>query len=93
LVGATWESMVDALLPSECVYCGQEAEVLDHIRPRSKGGMDHDGNLVPSCKKCNNGRGGKHRRTLVEWDRDRVTRAASVSSKVMAELERLGAVV
>jgi hypothetical protein len=51
--------------------------------------MDHEGNLVPSCRNCNNGRGGKHRRTLTEWDPVRVAHARRHSAKVEAEWQRL----
>ena len=43
-----------------CVYCGKDlhsakpADVtLDHLEPRSNGGMNHETNLVTACHACN----------------------------------------
>lgn len=36
-----------------CVYCGDEAETVDHIIPLMKGGTDDPLNLVAACGKCN----------------------------------------
>ena len=45
-----------------CVWCGNTLEdgsilSLDHVVPYSKGGTNHESNLVCSCKKCNSSRG------------------------------------
>ena len=32
---------------------------MDHVIPRRLGGLDDDGNLVSSCKKCNLSKGGR----------------------------------
>ena len=37
----------------KCVYCGNKAEEIDHIVPKSKGGTNSTYNLVASCKACN----------------------------------------
>ena len=36
-----------------CQYCGAAAENLDHVIPRSRGGMHSWDNVVASCRKCN----------------------------------------
>jgi len=36
-----------------CSYCGCEANEVDHVIPRAKGGSHELDNLVASCKKCN----------------------------------------
>ena len=36
-----------------CQYCGKSAESVDHIVPRSKGGLHEWSNVVACCKKCN----------------------------------------
>lgn len=45
-----------------CAYCGAGVEQgatlsLDHVRPHSKGGSNHESNLVTSCTRCNSSRG------------------------------------
>jgi 5-methylcytosine-specific restriction endonuclease McrA len=42
-----------------CYYCGKEAETLDHVNPRHKGGSSEDNNLVPACRRCNRLKGGR----------------------------------
>lgn len=46
-----------------CVYCGaavpQDLLTLDHVEPRVKGGDRSDGNLVTSCRPCNEAKGGE----------------------------------
>lgn len=37
----------------KCAYCGGEFEEIEHIIPRSKGGLTTRNNIVPSCKRCN----------------------------------------
>lgn len=50
-----------------CVYCGAEYEDVDHVIPRSQGGTNHVENLVPACRSCNRGVGGKFARTPAQW--------------------------
>ena len=47
-----------------CVYCGATVEdgtqlALDHLRPHSKGGTNHETNLVTCCGRCNSSRGNR----------------------------------
>lgn len=51
----------------QCVYCGGQPEHLDHVIPKSKGGIDHPINLVTSCARCNLSKGNKN---AVEWYKD-----------------------
>ena len=39
-----------------CVYCGGEAELLDHVLPRPKG-SNYSSNLVSCCYSCNTAKG------------------------------------
>lgn len=36
-----------------CQYCGDSAENIDHVIPRSRGGMHVWDNVVASCRPCN----------------------------------------
>ena len=36
-----------------CSYCGEKAEEIDHIIPRSNGGTNSTNNLTPACRSCN----------------------------------------
>ncbi|WP_201518179.1 HNH endonuclease [Gulosibacter hominis] len=40
-----------------CAYCGQFANTVDHVMPRSRGGRDSWENLVACCLECNNIKG------------------------------------
>lgn len=47
-----------------CAWCGAGIETgvqlsLDHLKPHSKGGSNHEGNLVTCCKHCNDSRGAR----------------------------------
>ena len=37
----------------KCSYCGKQAQEIDHIVPRSKGGTDSVNNLTATCRSCN----------------------------------------
>lgn len=46
-----------------CQYCGTYQKpatiTIDHVIPKSKGGLDNWDNLVAACKKCNHKKGNK----------------------------------
>src|SRR3990167_4136458 len=47
-----------------CAWCGHSVEEgaslsLDHLAPHSKGGSNHESNLVTSCERCNKSRGAR----------------------------------
>jgi len=42
-----------------CVYCGDEANTVDHVIPINKGGTDDPLNLVAACSRCNSAFGDK----------------------------------
>ena len=42
-----------------CAYCGKAASTIDHVVPRSRGGVDSWENLVACCLRCNNAKGDK----------------------------------
>ena len=47
----------------KCAYCSKAANTVDHVHPKSRGGVDSWENLVASCLACNNAKGN---RTLAE---------------------------
>ena len=42
-----------------CFYCGKYGDTIDHITPKSKGGISTPKNCVCACSKCNNKKGSK----------------------------------
>jgi len=36
-----------------CQYCGRPAESIDHVTPRSRGGLHVWDNVVAACRRCN----------------------------------------
>jgi 5-methylcytosine-specific restriction endonuclease McrA len=40
-----------------CVYCGIRADTIDHVRPRSRGGLHQWTNVVAACARCNHRKG------------------------------------
>jgi 5-methylcytosine-specific restriction endonuclease McrA len=36
-----------------CRYCGGEANTVDHVLPKARGGTDDPSNLVAACARCN----------------------------------------
>lgn len=50
---------VDEILRHPCVYCGAQAEHLDHLEPLVSGGLHCVENLVSACAPCNIRKGGK----------------------------------
>lgn len=43
-----------------CAYCGKTATTIDHIVPKSKGGLNSYENCVACCFKCNSSKGHKN---------------------------------
>lgn len=50
----------------QCAYCGTNADTLDHVKPRHKGGDTVTTNLVPACGNCNRRKGSND---WMEWFR------------------------
>lgn len=42
-----------------CAYCGEGANTVDHVLPRSRGGQNTWTNLVACCRSCNNVKGNR----------------------------------
>ncbi len=41
----------------ECAYCAARADTIDHVRPRSRGGLHVWTNVVAACARCNHRKG------------------------------------
>lgn len=39
-----------------CQYCGRDADSIDHVTPRSRGGQHTWENVVAACRRCNLGK-------------------------------------
>lgn len=44
----------------KCAFCGKHADTIDHIIPKSKGGLNTYENCVACCFKCNSSKANKH---------------------------------
>jgi HNH endonuclease len=75
----------EVLATGPCVYCGEAATDVDHIRPLARGGDEARHNLVPACQRCNQSKGHK---LLTGWDRAKVEFAAARHPAIAAELDR-----
>ena len=43
-----------------CAYCGKRAaSTRDHVFPKSRGGSNHESNLVWACRPCNSRKGAR----------------------------------
>jgi len=49
-----------------CIYCGKPSESIDHVLPRSQGGLSTTENCVPACLSCN---GDKSDENALYWYR------------------------
>jgi len=48
-----WRKSLHTYTQQSCIYCGRHSESIDHILPRSKGGLSITENCVPACLSCN----------------------------------------
>ena len=61
-----WRKSIHAFTNKSCIYCGDNSESIDHILPKSKGGLSITENCVPACLACN---GNKSDQEAFEWYR------------------------
>ncbi|CAK6687032.1 HNH endonuclease signature motif containing protein [Synechococcus sp. CCY9201] len=52
-----WRRSIHQVTDSHCLYCGRPSESIDHVLPRSRGGMSVTENCVPACLACNGAKG------------------------------------
>ena len=48
-----WRKSLHSVTGKSCIYCGKPSESIDHVLPRSRGGISVTENCVPSCLSCN----------------------------------------
>ena len=48
-----WRKSLHEFTAKSCIYCGKNSESIDHVLPRSKGGLSITENCVPACLSCN----------------------------------------
>ena len=70
-----------------CGYCGNSANTIDHVLPRSRGGKDSWENLVACCLKCNNLKGDKTPQEM-NWKLRAVPKAPHGVSWLVRGIER-----
>ena len=61
-----WRQSIHKFTEKSCIYCGKPSESIDHILPRSKGGLSNTENCVPACLSCN---GDKSNAEAFHWYR------------------------
>lgn len=58
-----WKKSIKEKWKNQCAYCGtNEKLTIDHIVPRSRGGLDESKNVLCSCEQCNHSKG------FSDWD-------------------------
>jgi len=48
-----WRKSIHRVTGKSCIYCGKPSESIDHVLPRSQGGLSTTENCVPACLACN----------------------------------------
>ena len=61
-----WRKSLHEFTGNSCIYCGKTSESIDHVIPRSRGGLSITENCVPACLPCN---GSKTDNDAFEWYR------------------------
>jgi len=52
-----WRQTLHSITERCCIYCGEPSESIDHVHPRSRGGLSVTENCVPACLPCNGSKG------------------------------------
>ena len=47
-----WRKSIHRFTGKSCIYCGKPSESIDHVLPRSQGGLNTTENCVPACLSC-----------------------------------------
>jgi len=78
----------------QCAYCGAQGDLqVEHVRPISKGGEHHLGNIVPACARCNFNKRSSDAETWYRaqsfFDETRWTRMQRILSSYRPAVEQL----
>ena len=71
-----------------CQYCGKKAESIDHVVPRSRGGLHSWDNVVAACRRCNLRKGDR----LLEHTQMELRRRPTVALRYTWIITSVGAV-
>ena len=52
-----WRQSIHQLTGQRCIYCGERSDSIDHVFPKSRGGLSVTENCVPACLGCNGRKG------------------------------------
>lgn len=52
-----WRQSLHQRTGQRCIYCGERSESIDHVFPKSRGGLSVTENCVPACLGCNGRKG------------------------------------
>lgn len=53
-----WKNRIKENWGNQCAYCGSKEEItLDHVVPKTNGGIDISRNVICACRKCNASKG------------------------------------
>ncbi|MDE1429430.1 HNH endonuclease [Bacillus licheniformis] len=90
----TFRKLVFRRYGDSCFYCGDEATTIDHVIPKSQGGISSFSNCVPSCSQCNGAKGSMNvEEFLFYYDLSTtipgMSRVASVRYGLMETMEKL----
>ncbi len=61
-----WRKSLHTYTGKSCIYCGKPSESIDHVLPKSRGGLSITENCVPACLACN---GNKSNADAFDWYR------------------------
>ncbi len=61
-----WRQSLHQLTDHRCIYCGDPSQSIDHVVPKSRGGLSVSENCVPACLDCN---GRKGDTDVLDWYR------------------------
>lgn len=74
--GKEWQKLRQIVFATHgrlCVYCGNPANAIDHVIPKSLDGTDTLDNLVPACTTCNSIKSNNIRKRINYYNKNWLT--------------------